>query len=1697
MSRSSSPVPRLQLENLSSVERLVRASSSSSSKYDSDNNDDDNDYYVNRRGHQNSTTDDRVYTDRIMSPPRRTRRSPRPIRASNDRQKNNRYDDYDDYNDNDDDDGSFDSFDSDDSNDSNEDWSSNSNSRQRHRRSQTKSDKVEIIRKAFRHLCRDPSTKMRTLSDIRLQFGVPNEDGTMIVSSEEFRQSIPKLLNIVQVDTNITMNNNDINYLIEEIDLNHDHSITYAEFINFITFQKAKLRGIARSIQLKLSKTKDLEKIYNTIATKDHRSISIQKFQHLLTTSLGITLHPGEVKTLVNFLDLNNDGQVNYDEFVRFIRDHGGIESKIMNIHVTNKKPIIDIALSFNTKDEMKYQKLKYERLCVDLNHGTYGKEIHLWYLREEQKSTSKNGLFNNISTSSAYLRKRPELIHPIVEVRIDTKDNSSALYADGFKCIDGSTNSGWFNWGTNMYLWIRRDTTKNENPIDDVYLTTGNAKDTKSKIYDIPSRGYRRLQANLNHGTSGSDVFLWYHKDHHGETPRSKFSHSIPISMLVKMKKQNKKTLLSKSISTKTKRQLNDLHEAITKRARHDIRMKATEISNRKNIAITSSISTTGSTGTTDPHNVPGLNLTETFHSLGNKKNKLNMSNFNYLLRKLGCRVDKTTLKNLFAEVDYSNTGYINLQDFLAFVTFKEHDIDDIAARIQAHVIDYGQTKEDGIQNLFTLHSTIQNIFKHTLRSSSKRRYDDNDDNDDNDDYDKNKNTRKNRVLNAHSMNAMAHQVIGLSLTQEESRRLLHRFDYSSNQTYITYQDFYQFIISKNKSQQRINLLKKNRILHCAMVLQRYLQKVANNIVQSYPVRKGEGMNKALLAGAQTAWNTFMNTNKKNRGTVTKTDLEQLLKRLHVDDDIHNGGSTGSSSNTSSSIVGTPRGGISVDLMTELIEYIDPSSSISSMSTSQVKGKKSKAEEGILNYNSMCTFANLGVGSDQPIVDIYVGRSVYDERMISGQKGWYRAGVGQNIISSVDIFNSDRRRRNTLSRYDDDTNDDEGKNASKMKSTRISLWVKRKLTEEEYDNEKSRQKKNKKNKKNRKTKNNKNSQKQNDNTNSNVGNRTKIGSNRPIRRIYIGTHSPNTSKKGCRWNKTDQAIYVSLKTNKKDRYIWYTKDTPSEYEDEQLHLFTDGHDSNGIFHILMDLELLTSTGSIPITNKQHREYISVYGSHPQNQILLDQPYQDDDDDYYNNGYYDNDRYDNGYDENRNNHQMQQTIPLYVYYSIPDVSFVKSGLPDGRVSSNMIQSNNNNKRIYKQGDRVYVGLPSTTSKDGYRWIGPGEITSRGTMNNTFNIYLESGEKMINIATSRLKHTNIQKESDKEVESSSSNSGNNSIHNSEYSAFVSRDQNNSKKRRGRGRMNIDDFEDEEKWNDDDDEWGNDEYIPDNETRRKKPSSAKKRRSSSNNVMKTLNEITMKLAIINQSRVGGPLRMSEHISNWMQRAYRHANRRLRMNTNYNHYDVMQMTFLQDLQLKGTLHRNDFKYIYRQLEGDRTTLKVFYHSMHKLLQRTAHRSNAIKMTDHQSMVTVGLNKLRRVLIKNSDVRTSFQKECERHDLKCTGKIHCSVVRNIMRQHGVGLHRDELQALCRHYEKQKAMVDYEKLLNETMPSSNMLSKRVPYSIKDEYHQSLHLLNCVLTSSNNSIRSLRNVFEAIDRQGSGTVTFTEFQQAL
>ena len=751
------------------------------------------------------------------------------------------------------------------------------------------------------------------------------------------------------------------------------------------------------------------------------------------------------------------------------------------------------------------------------------------------------------------------------------------------------------------------------------------------------------------------------------------------------------------------------------------------------------------------DPHHVPGLNLVQTFQKLGNKKNKLTRSNFSKMLKSFGCKVDKITSKNIFDEVDFSRTGYITIGDFQAFVTLKEHDIDDIANDIQIHVSDFGKDKEDGMKNIFGQHSSFRTVQKKNVYNY--------DSDDDDEDGNRSRNSKKKiKVLEPEGMRAMAHQVVGMLMTHEESIRLLHRFDYSSTGEYITYNDFSHFL-SYDNCKQRIVQLKEERVIKCATVLVRYLQRVAEKSIRGYKQgKRSNQQNDIMNVGAKAAWNALTNGNS-NKKLVTNEDLKNILKVLHVeelaDDNIVSSNTPRNTprgrDNNSSTNVGTPRGGISVDIMSKLRQVINPTCIPS--------------DSSILDFNSMCTFASVGMGSQYPINDIFISRSLIEEKEMFVKKGWYRSSIGQIITTDNTAYRrseynrnnrdnrNNRNNRNNNSTYEkNEKNENNNMVQQDVESTRISIWVKRKSSKKYSDDMKDEE------------------EDDDDNNNNNQENdsrrKRKRNKNKSIRRICIGTHPPTSSngRKGCRWIQSNEPIYTSTrqhssnssstnvyeqqerqkKNKKKDRWLWYTKDTPTENEDEQIR--HRGSNTGGVFDVVMDLELTTS---VPVTNNGI-SYLQCYGANPNQDISIEQPFEED---VY---HYNNSSYGNVSHESSNVGQSDLSIiPLYVHYNTPDnSSFVKSGMPDGmEMNGNNTKNDPQTDLAFKTGDRVYVGLPSRSSKDGFRWMGPGEITSQNRTTKAFNVYLDSGEKMENVTTNRLKHTTLSNDNLKgEVES---------------------------------------------------------------------------------------------------------------------------------------------------------------------------------------------------------------------------------------------------------------------------------------------------------------------------------------------------------
>ena len=345
-----------------------------------------------------------------------------------------------------------------------------------------------------------------------------------------------------------------------------------------------------------------------------------------------------------------------------------------------------------------------------------------------------------------------------------------------------------------------------------------------------------------------------------------------------------------------------------------------------------------------------------------------------------------------------------------------------------------------------------------------------------------------------------------------------------------------------------------------------------------------------------------------------------------------------------------------------------------------------------------------------------------------------------------------DTKREDEVDKDNDDNDDNDDGEGNGF--NRISVWIKRKLSSEN----KAKEKRNRKN-------------------NIWIGSNN---SNQPIRKICISSQSPmgtytHGSSKECRWIQSNQPIVCQQGYN--TRWIWFTRDTPNRGDrgGEGCGGGGGGSDDDGNNHmlnVLTDLELCTSR---PM-NHQSMLYTRCKGSNPY-EILIDEPiHRSNSSRTYN----DDNTTTNSSSNSSNSNEI--TVPLFVLYGSSDLHFTKSGQPSG-MQMNVLNCGSGNETLespiqYRVGDSVYVGLPSSTAKGGYRWIGPGEITSINNPNTrtartaaatnssfsssqsslTYNVYLEAGEKMENVKRNRLKPANLSSQSNQEVENSDGRHG---------------------------------------------------------------------------------------------------------------------------------------------------------------------------------------------------------------------------------------------------------------------------------------------------------------------------------------------------
>ena len=239
---------------------------------------------------------------------------------------------------------------------------------------------------------------------------------------------------------------------------------------------------------------------------------------------------PGEINWLYDQMCGDHVLEVSIVEFFAFIK------SFALSHGVSDQKyPVVDIKVSHSQADEDNLEKLHYHRIPENLNImqkdpsktlktvtvESVSSPIYLWF---------RTGSVEDYKSHNMLLRAR------ITDVVLNSDKDSHKLYNQGFRCIDKSLTSNTTNvkkpkrlrkmsisgslMGKNKnknkelptYLWIRRNW-RDPNPVLNIAMTSGRAKNLNDKIHFPPFAGFKLTEPmhNLSGTTvAGGGVFFW-----------------------------------------------------------------------------------------------------------------------------------------------------------------------------------------------------------------------------------------------------------------------------------------------------------------------------------------------------------------------------------------------------------------------------------------------------------------------------------------------------------------------------------------------------------------------------------------------------------------------------------------------------------------------------------------------------------------------------------------------------------------------------------------------------------------------------------------------------------------------------------------------------------------------------------------------------------------------------------------------------------------------------------------------------------------------------------------------------------------------------------------------------------------------------------------------------------------------------------
>ena len=758
--------------------------------------------------------------------------------------------------------------------------------------------------------------------------------------------------------------------VVDAIDADQNGKVSFSELMSFITFESRELRGIARDFARGLrARGSDARTVFNQVATGQF--IDKKKFTQMLRLKQMTDLSVAETSTLLNWFDTNGDGKIDVSEFVAFMENYTTSLMLTMKNEVSGF--ITDLCISSNKAEENTLVQLNYVLVAGGfLNTGTgLTPNVLLW------KKEAKHDTRTHFSPRTA-----------ITDIIVHNSRRSTYLYANGFDVLRTSSNSGIFNTLTgakHQYIWFKRRNMLHVNPdappILDMVVTSGRARKLDSALYNVPSSGYVRVDANFNEGSwHGPSVFVWIKKaDKKGQK-----------------KHQSAKFQVAKDITNLTD-------------------SETFKLADRARLAFRTSGISSG-------------NPAQLFIDEGKKR--WTRREFRWISRrKCNIAIGDKHMGALFHYVDHDNDGFISLQDFTLFVQLTGHHLHSLGMQLRISVLGESNAikrntgKQSKTAKAELMYDTDVLAWERNgaatpassdisrLRGALDQIYDDS------------SGTSGRTELGCSSLSELLKKSTGISLTVKESSRLMNVMlrgglnnsrDRYSNMEEVSnrklsreeFHNFFEHGVHPGKSSQR-------RIASAAVVLQDYIRHVAiakmsivrkskqstfsatnaangssaaagvdNNASTStskakVPLQREmtiaqmtQNDNMILTEGAKAAWRAM------DPAGEAAVPVDQPRTTLHLQNCL---------SAATSWMGESLDAGLSHHEFAHLSEIIHPGS-----------------KDDTFSFNSMCRFANVGPGSTTPITSVVVTRTQSDN-MRAFRDGLWRANYFTSVLDISD----------------------------------------------------------------------------------------------------------------------------------------------------------------------------------------------------------------------------------------------------------------------------------------------------------------------------------------------------------------------------------------------------------------------------------------------------------------------------------------------------------------------------------------------------------------------------------------------------------------------------------------------------------------------------------------------------------------------